>query len=535
MDFICFDTEDDSPERMARGQDAFSKQVTQIAALTSSGADFYSKGPDTSRFKRWLRDRPEEIVYAHNCQYDLGNLFGETLDALDVTMVRGRFIKARWNGLQFRDSFNLWPMRLKSIGEVFGMAKGKLDVRSKAYVFRDVEILREAVNFFVRFCSDNGLDTVPTTLGGVALALWRGWGGTNCMDTSDLSRRALYGGRVELFQPEAHGRIEHTDINSLYPSTMRGTFPGPLEPWPKRLGLPQTGVAEVSVRVPNTSLPVLPWRREDGTVLYACGRFRGVWTIPEIALACGRGATIERLWQALGARETLVPYGDYVTRVYERRQAAKTKAERLVWKLCLNNLYGRLGSTGVISRSVLLTDRTARQGTPYGSKCLVDYAMPLDGSTNWAHAAYITAMGRCELWRAMADIGAERMIYADTDGTVFERRPGEKMPFPLGAELGQMKHEGTYRHCQTFAPKAYRLGRMAKAKGVPSRLADEFLRTGRAEFELPFKLREAILFYDRENSRQLSVWHRVVKERRSIYDRKRLVGGRYEPLTLNRA
>lgn len=83
--------------------------------------------------------------------------------------------------------------------------------------------------------------------------------------------------------------------------------------------------------------------------------------------------------------------------------------------------------------------------------------------------------------------------------------------------------------CQTFAPKMYSVGSEYKAKGVPKRLAQTFIETGRAEFDLPFKMREAIRFYDRKNIRKLSVWRTVSKEKRSDYDRKRLVGNRYFP------
>ena len=122
MDFICFDTEDDSKELMEAGLSGFDKKVTQIAAIAGNGDDFYSAG-DVNKFLTWLRKRPETRIYALNTQYDLGNLFGDTPDCLDVTMVGGRLIKAMWGQKAFVDVFNLYQMSVKKLGEKFGLAK----------------------------------------------------------------------------------------------------------------------------------------------------------------------------------------------------------------------------------------------------------------------------------------------------------------------------------------------------------------------------------------------------------------------------
>src|SRR5580765_7874425 len=87
LSFISADTEDDSRERMAATGSGFGKQVTQIAALSSERAPFYSRGPHTADFKAWLKRGGERYVYCHNTQYDLGNLFSKQLDCLDMTLV----------------------------------------------------------------------------------------------------------------------------------------------------------------------------------------------------------------------------------------------------------------------------------------------------------------------------------------------------------------------------------------------------------------------------------------------------------------
>lgn len=533
MDFIAFDTEDDSKERMERCESGFNKQVTQIAALSTARDDFHARGPSSvPKFLRWLRDGSEAFAYAHNTQYDLGNLFGRDLDAFDQTLVGGRFIKARWKGTEFRDTFNLWPMRLKKVGKVFGLKKGDLDVRSKEYVMGDVKIVKAAVEFLARFCRGRDLEYVPTTLGGLAMAIWQGTEGSQetVSETSDFAREALYGGRVELWKAQSEsGRVMFCDLNSLYPFCMTREFPGALQACRH---LPKWGIAEATVKVARKGIPVLPLRRRDGSILYAYGRFRGVWTIEELRFAEEHGTRIERVWQCQGTDETVRPYREFVEETYRRRLAARTEPERLMWKLVLNNLYGRIGATGVITRSLKLTTKNKHAGTPYGSKTLVDMSMPLDETVNWAHAAYVTAYARIELWRYLDKVGLDRLVYADTDSVIFDWEKGRALPFATGRELGQMKLVATSDRAATYAPKTYTFGRRSKAKGVPRRLAGRFIREGKVSFEIPFRMREAVLFYDRQNARQLSVWRRVTRERLSGYDRKTLEGNRFKSLTV---
>ena len=256
--------------------------------------------------------------------------------------------------------------------------------------------------------------------------------------------------------------------------------------------------------------------------------------MPEIQAAIANGATVEKVFECLGTDEEIRPYGTFVQRLYKARLESQSEAEKLFFKLLMNNLYGRLGTSGVIGRTVWQTEQNKYDGVPYGNKVLTTYSMPLAEETNWLHAAYVTAYGRLALLSFMQKIGAENLIYCDTDSTIFDTDNG-KPPFATGSELGQMKvvqaddGKDYWEDCEVFAPKLYRVDREHKAKGVPKHLAKQFIETGHAEFDLPFKLREAMKFFDRDNARKLSVWRKVSKSRREKYDRKHLVGSRYYP------
>ena len=532
MNFICFDTEDNSKELLESGKSGFDKQVTQIAVIAGNGDRYYNKG-DIPAFLKWIGQRKEQFIYAHNVQYDIGNLFGDNVDILDTTLVGGRLIKSKWGVKFFYDSFNVWPMSAAKLGKAFGL--DKLDTKSmatdKEYVFRDVEIIHAAMTFAWKFCEMLGIPNLPATLGGLALKVWKHFGGENCHDSNPSSRAAYYGGRVELFKPENEfPLVAYTDINSLYPYVMQGKFPGMLSDCGTELQ--EYGVATVDIEQPETDLGILPYRDEIGRILYPWGKFTGTWTMLEIQAAVTNGAKISKVHQCWGTNETMQPYGEFVRRLYSARLESTSEAEKLFFKLLMNNLYGRLGSSGKIGRTVWQTEKNRNDGVPFGSKVLVNMTMPLDQNTNWCHAAYVTAYGRLELLKYLKFAGIENMIYCDTDSVIFDVK-NKQLPFQVGNELGVMKLVGHHKHCRTYAPKTYQIGKESKAKGVPQRLAAEFIRTGVAEFDLPFKFREAVVFFDRDNSKKLSVWRKVVKTMRAEYKKKKLIKSRFYPLQIS--
>ncbi len=194
MSFICVDTEDDSKELLASGKSGFDKQLTQVAAITREGKRWHGSGPESGKhFLKWVLRQPEQFIYFHNAQYDLGALFGEKLDALDVTLVGGRLIKAVWPQpgkppKYFLDSYNIWPMSVKKLAPAFGLEKLEFDIQSREYVFRDTEIIHAAMDFAWQLAEQAGLEKCPNTLGGFCVALWKEWGGENVHDSSLLSR-----------------------------------------------------------------------------------------------------------------------------------------------------------------------------------------------------------------------------------------------------------------------------------------------------------------------------------------------------------
>lgn len=556
------------------------KRVTQIAAIAANGETFYNKG-NVEEFLVWVRRRKEVFIYANNVQYDVGNCYADVLDDLDSTLIGTRMIKAvEESGKIYVDVWNYWQMSVEKLGEVFGLEKLKTSSMSedRAYVFRDCEIIREAMLYVWQFGERIGLDNVPPTIGSFGVALWKLWGGKTIHHTAEITRDAIFGGRVELFKRRNDSDwVAYCDINSLYPYVMTKAFPGELEDTGKELK--RFGVAQVTMEIPQCDISVLPWRNPDGKIFYPFGTITGVWTIEEIRAAEKRGAKILEVHNVLSTDEFHFPYKEYVERLYKLRKESVTKVEKSFYKLCMNARYGRAGTTGVITRTCLKKDRPNvfplckrckghhQPGICFGKRVKAKYAMPLGEEVSWIDAAYITAYGRLELLKYMELIGAANMIYCDTDSVIFDA-PGGKIPFESGGELGQMKIETKCSACklswhpdkpcdaifsleqfqtiraagveeknwdniETFAPKMYIIGKQYRAKGVPRKKQREYIETGRAEFELPYKFSEAATFFDRGNTKQLSVWRTVEKENRANYDKKELRENRYFPLRID--
>lgn len=527
--FVVFDTEDDSPEVTKRGGSGFNKRVTQIAAKTSDGKEFYNEG-NIEQFLRWLRDMEPAAVWAHNLQYDLGNVFGDCLDEIDATTIGGRFIRCYWNGIEFRDSFNIWTCSVANLGVAFGLRKLETNVHSKRYVFRDVEIVMRALVFLQRMTEEYEIPRMPCTLGGFAVRIWKAIGGKNWNCDWPFCRSALFGGRVELFRKEVHGDLYWTDINSLYPHCMTYEYPVGANDMKDIEGF---GIAGCKIKVPEDFIMPLPCRSEgpDGEdrVIYPYGMLKGIWTFHELRNAVEHGAKIQKIYDAVGSKRGHKFYAEFVERFYKLRKETKDEAKRLFYKLLMNNLYGQLASRGVITKTVALDDPRLRGGAKtFGTKAFLDLATAPPEHVNYMHAAYVTSYGRLELFRYLKSLG-KRMIYTDTDSAIFEGTP----PFQTGPELGQMKLEARGEYCRTHAPKTYVFDDDYVAKGVPKKYAKTFITKKKASYLQPFRYREAAQFFDRGNTHKLSVWRKVTKELRSKYDKKELRGNIYYPRAID--
>lgn len=526
---IFFDTEDNSEELFATCPGlkvAKGKVVTLICAMNAQGEKFSWKGSaGVPKFKEWLSQQAPCKVYAFNIGYDLGNLFRHELDELDVLLVGGRMIKARWGNVIFLDVANLWPfMSVEKLGKTFKLPKLAKDAQNVEYCMRDVEIIRLAILYVNQLAEQFAVD-ISNTIGGLSVKLWRAQGGKNWNFTDARAMEAYYGGRTEIWTRGGEGNFAWCDINSMYPHCMTKEFPECAEPCND---LPEYGVASVDLRIPDCIVAPLPSRLEDGRIIYPVGKLTGTWTAHEIRNAVEHGATIHRLHWAIGCKGAQKYYRPYIDRWYKKRnEEEKESAPHTFYKYLLNNLYGQLCTRGNVLRS--LNIEILAEGTVYGNKRLAKVNFPLPEHTNYLHAAYITSYGRILLQDYLRQV-EQFLVYCDTDSVIFHNR--DSLPWHCSDSLGEMKLEGYAKKCEVIQPKIYRYGDKLKCKGVPKKFAEEFVKNGCVEFQLPYKFREAVNWYDRDNAKPLSVWRKITKSLHGQYDRKEWKKDVYSPLTV---
>ena len=545
--FIACDTEDNSAELMAGGKSGFEKQLTQCAGITSDGEEYHNRG-DADKFIEWMLTRDANRICFHNLQYDLGNLFADRLHEFSLTMVGGRLIKAQWKGKTFVDSFNLFPTSLASLGDAIGLEKLKFDANSRKYVMRDCQIILEALNHLQDTLKSFKVKKMPNTLGSMCVRVWKAMGGKNWSCHSDICKDTIFGGRVELFSKGGEGCVMWTDVNSLYPWAMTQKYPHECT---QTKDMKEYGLTEATVEVPQQPYAPLPYRTKEadgfsgiseGSILFPCGRFTGTWTNHELRNAVeNHGVKILKLHYTFGTDRASDYYGNFVKKFYKKRLESKTPAYKLIYKLLMNNLYGQLGMSGKVIKTCKLTEidlKRIQRGDlrvqMIGNNVLKEFFIPLPEHCNYLHASYVTSYGRLRLLEFMRKVPPEDMVYCDTDSLFFFAKDW-KAPFPTGDGLGEMKLEDKGSRITTYAPKVYSINDIVKAKGVPRRLARKFVEQGYVEYDAPYKLREAVTFYERGNRKKLSVWRKVRKEMRTRYAKKKLVdGGYWEPLWLNR-
>jgi hypothetical protein len=543
--FIVADTEDNSAELLAAGRSGFDKQVTQCAAITSDGEEYHNRG-DIEKFVHWLMTRDATRIYFHNLQYDIGSLFGDRLHEFALTMVGGRLIKAQWMGKTFVDSYNLFPVSVKALGDAIGLKKLEFNSTSKEYAMRDCAIIVKALKHLEKTLEEFRIARTPNTLGGMCVRVWRAMRGDNWSCFSDIAHQSIVGGRVELFSKGGSGHVVWTDVNSLYPWAMTQKYP---EECGETREIKEYGITEAMVKVPMQPYAPLPYRTteadgfegiSEGSIIFPVGTFRGIWTNHELRNAVEHhGTKIMKVYQSFGTDTGEHYYRDFVTEFYKRRLKAKSPAYKLIYKLLMNNLYGQLGMSGKVIKTTRLTQSDVDQIKKgrlrvhmIGENILKEFSIPLPAHCNYLHAAYTTSYGRIRLLEFMRQIPPENMVYCDTDSLFFFSK-NWKTPFPVGSALGEMKMEDKGKRITTYAPKVYSIDDIVKAKGVPRRLARQFVEEGYVEYDAPFKMREAVRFYERGNTKKLSVWRKVRKEMRTKYAKKKFVDkNRWMPMTL---
>lgn len=501
--------------------------------------EFYTDRADM--WRALLRRGAEDfILCAHNLQYDLPILEGEAFPSGQLIFTRFSMINASYGfhgrKVRFWDTTNIFPRHpLHAVGSLVDLAKLDLDPllmealargtswtsfvpsqqeRIRRYVERDAEIVYRSVEMMQELVLELGGQMKPT-IAGIAMDAFRrryhrwAWRAIG-PKTNKLIRPAYYGGRVENFAVGTVEGVNMYDVTSLYPAAQNSTvYPHPNKlklDFPRKLAGPWLdweGIAKVTIEVPDTFIPILPYRHNK-RLFFPTGKMVGGWPIVEIRRAIQSGCDLKSVEWVLGSETTFNPFHQFIEGIFSLREfyLAEDMGAANLLKLILNSLYGRWGinpESGLYSLINIENEPDLSKFQGYETHdingVLFAYGQiesrMYPAYCNVFMAAQIAAAGRVFLFDELERQG-EDAVYCDTDSIITMGQINE------GQGLGAWRLQMENGKADLVGPKEYALhnayfGSVHHAKGIPPRLAEEYFKNGMVRFLRAVPIREAIV------------------------------------------
>lgn len=394
----------------------------------------------------------------------------------------------------FRDSCALLPFSLKTLTETFKVEskKSKINFRQVKKVTDDLikynridceGLYQSLQNYFstdvIQKCgpkttiASQSLQYLRTHLKSPIWSLGKG--------TDAFVRRAYAGGRVEVFKSlyKAKKPLYCYDINSLYPAVMaENDFPNaPAEMSTGYPNLTRMGFTECEVYVPKSVYIPFLWTKHEKTkkFIFPVGRFKGVWSHAELKYAIELGVRIEKSYLTQYFENGGKIFESFVNEMFEKRKTSKNDAEKVICKLMMNSVYGRMGlkrDRDGLELDDCQLNSIAHMDVKVGKKRFrfVKTAITLESFSNIAIAAYVTAYARIKMHRIMNKI-PDKIYYTDTD-SLFTT---EKLPH--SDKIGEFKLEYQTNNACFLLPKTYRTDSKIVMKGFDKKKIKKFTQS----------------------------------------------------------
>lgn len=524
--------------------------------LETAGADsdFGSCSTFDDTGGRYFTDPTEAIDYlrrraksgytlaAHNAEYDVVNLLWKQGEDVTVHVHQSQFTCAYWRYAGKRRNVQVWDtlrlsagLSLDDLGRAVFCLKYPTPQRLRGidpdryewlceqhgigecvecYNVRDAEIVYRFLTLFDEWVTSLGLK-LKRTLPSLALDLWSTFDPgmqqvIRSRPARDLAREAYHGGRCEPFMLGRVERVYTYDRRMQYAAILHGRdFPDCRElRLEQRYSGPADfagveGVVRCTVYQEPRHIPTL------GAVIgrqliYGVGTFTGTWTAPELRAFLSRGGVLLETHDALWGTKTVRPFITTALALIERREAYRAAQSplELLPKMLGNALAGRLGMEERQERHIIrrwtpgLSDRDVRgwalESTERAVYLTNHQTIPRAApGANVLWAAYVTAYGRLQLLEDMEAAGAA-LTYCDTDAV------HSTAPLPTYGDFpGQLRDTGEFDVALYLGPKLYRLesfdgAKLVRAKGVPRRYADDYLTSGRVDYQTSIGVVQAL-------------------------------------------
>ncbi len=461
-------------------------------------------------------------------------------------------------------------------GKLLGLPKGEVDFDRSTkdeisqYCRRDTEITGLVFVEYLRFVAGHNMGGFGLTGSGQSFRCFRHRFLTEKILHYDqraynqIVRAGYYGGRVEcgVVGKVTGGPFTKLDVNSLYPAAMRHEwYPVKLCQWVRDPSVTYTRsklashclMADCTLSTGRAAFPI----RRGGKLVFPIGNFRTFLSTGSLRYAL-KHRMVTHVHQLLTFTRAKL-FTSFVDEFYALRQRYKEEGnavyEKTV-KLMLNSLYGKFGEKrekvlhecddeegGFYRRSVLvptegLIDDEAAFDWRYHAEPWMEEefvsgiewsafghyeltAGEIEGPQSApAIAAHVTDYGRMLLWRAMEAVGAENVLYTDTDSLI--------IPTSAVARLGDMVHptrlgawkvEETSTHLEIRGAKDYSFGCEVRRKGIrKDAVLDRQGGFTQSMFPGLYSLMQAEIMYG-------FPIHTIRKELTAVYDKGQVLTG----------
>lgn len=512
-------------------------------AIFSDATSGYYQSADAMIAAMREHARQGYTFVAHHAEYDTAVLLWENGEDVSINYSNNIYSSASWrysNGAKTRpiwDSMRLCGgLSLADLGQSIGLPKYPMpkrlidpdDIRKdwvctshvvpgciECYVVRDAEIVWSYCNAMREWLEPYGL-TLTNSLPRSAIELWR------TLDPGQqrslpqphiraLARLAHHGGRCEVFQYGHVGRVYTADKRSFYGSLLHSIC----LPDPNGLSYSENvhlssldesvdGVVDATVHISNQHVPPLPIAYHD-RIYYPIGTCRGAWPISELRAALPHGVSVLKVHRAAWGECTMTPFQTTAGTLLELRESLRSQgdAREVVAKFMLNAIPGRLGMRDESERlmyrrwrkGMTRDDANGCELESQGNALYLAKRTTLRRPSRYANvlwAAIILGVARTRLNQYLRMAGPD-LLYCDTDSV------HSLSPLPIEGELpGMLRDTGVFDTGIYLGSKFYSLesddGKSeARAKGIPRKHAQEFVRNRRTAYQTALGVVDGIL------------------------------------------
>lgn len=287
------------------------------------------------------------------------------------------------------------------------------------------------------------------------------------------SYKAYYGGRAEafkrgLFLSENYSKLNTYDVNSLYPYVLKaGVYPIPYEYFrteniqmndiERGLG---TGYFELQTPK-DIQIPIIPLRSDK--LRFPSGLIKGYYDFATIKYAMNNDYELLSAKDGIVYEHSFRPFKKFVDYLYKERLRLKSdnNPAELVCKLLMNSFYGKFGynytnKEMLMGNAAAMDEMFLHNAEIYPIDDTEEIFRVLKGDNAQippyvfpVFALMTTAYARIHMLNQYKMIGAEHLIYTDTDSIFTDRTIG------TSSELGEMKLEESWEKLCIVKPKMY--------------------------------------------------------------------------------